>query len=182
MGCLGNLLWFIFGGFLSGLSWTLTGCLWCITIIGIPVGMQCFKFAALSFFPFGKEVRYGGGAGSFLFEFNLAHRIRSAPGNRIGAHRGGAVHYGDWNSFRASAVQTGEAGTDAVRKRGVLNMEFPESGRGKRGRRWKRNGPRLKGARPVSWNGRRKRAVAHQSEAGPGCAGSVKGNTGCRIL
>lgn len=28
--------------------------------------MQCFKFAALSFFPFGKEVRYGGGAGSFL--------------------------------------------------------------------------------------------------------------------
>ena len=66
MGCLGNLLWFIFGGFLSGLSWTLTGCLWCITIIGIPVGMQCFKFAALSFFPFGKEVRYGGGAGSFL--------------------------------------------------------------------------------------------------------------------
>ena len=66
MGCLGNLLWFIFGGFLSGLSWTLTDCLWCITIIGIPVGMQCFKFAALSFFPFGKEVRYGGGAGSFL--------------------------------------------------------------------------------------------------------------------
>ena len=33
---------------------------------GIPVGTQCFKLAALSFFPFGKEVRYGGGAGSFL--------------------------------------------------------------------------------------------------------------------
>lgn len=28
--------------------------------------MQCFKFASLSFFPFGKEVRYGGGTGSFL--------------------------------------------------------------------------------------------------------------------
>ena len=40
--------------------------LWCITVVGIPVGMQCFKFAALSFFPFGKEVQYGGGAGSFL--------------------------------------------------------------------------------------------------------------------
>lgn len=66
MGCLGNLLWFIFGGALSGLSWCLAGCLWCITIIGIPVGMQCFKFAGLSFFPFGKEVQYGGGAGSFL--------------------------------------------------------------------------------------------------------------------
>lgn len=66
MGCLGNLLWFIFGGFISGLSWTLIGCLWCITIIGIPVGLQCFKFAGLSFFPFGKEVEYGGGAVSLL--------------------------------------------------------------------------------------------------------------------
>lgn len=28
--------------------------------------MQCFKFASLSFFPFGKEVRHGGGTGSFL--------------------------------------------------------------------------------------------------------------------
>ena len=66
MGCLGNVLWFIVGGCISGLSWLLTGCLWCITIIGIPVGLQCFKFASLSFFPFGKEVVYGGGAGSFL--------------------------------------------------------------------------------------------------------------------
>lgn len=66
MGCLGNVLWFIFGGLFSGLSWCLAGCLWCITIVGIPVGMQCFKFASLSFFPFGKEVEYGGGVGSLL--------------------------------------------------------------------------------------------------------------------
>ena len=66
MGCLGNVLWFVFGGCISGLSWCLARCLWCITIVGIPVGMQCFKFAGLSFFPFGKEVVYGGGAGSFL--------------------------------------------------------------------------------------------------------------------
>ena len=51
MGCLGNVIWFLCGGVILGLSWLLTGCLWCITIIGIPVGMQCFKFAALSFFP-----------------------------------------------------------------------------------------------------------------------------------
>ena len=44
----------------------MTGILWCITIVGIPVGMQCFKFAALSFFPFGKEIVFGGGAGSVL--------------------------------------------------------------------------------------------------------------------
>ena len=66
MGCLGNALWFLFGGLLSGLSWLLAGCLWCITIVGIPIGMQCFKFAGLSFFPFGKEVIYGGGPGSVV--------------------------------------------------------------------------------------------------------------------
>lgn len=66
MGCLGNLLWFIFGGCISGLSWVLAGCLWCISIVGIPYGIQCFKFASMSFFPFGKEIVYGGGAISFL--------------------------------------------------------------------------------------------------------------------
>lgn len=66
MSLLGNILWFIFGGFISGLSWLFAGMIWCITIIGIPYGLQCFKFASLSFFPFGKEVEYGGGAISTL--------------------------------------------------------------------------------------------------------------------
>ena len=66
MGCLGNIIWFLCGGLWQGLSWTLTGCLWCITVIGIPIGMQCFKFATLAFFPFGKEIIYGGGAISLL--------------------------------------------------------------------------------------------------------------------
>lgn len=66
MGCLGNLLWFVFGGFLLGMGWLIAGILWCITIVGIPIGMQCFKFASLAFFPFGKEIEYGGGAGSLL--------------------------------------------------------------------------------------------------------------------
>lgn len=65
-GCLGNVLWFFLCGLLLGLSWVLVGVLWCMTIVGIPVGLQCFKFAQLSFFPFGKTVRYGGGAGPFL--------------------------------------------------------------------------------------------------------------------
>lgn len=66
MGILGNVLWFLFGGAISGVSWCLAGLLWCVTIVGIPVGMQCFKIAGLTFFPFGKEVSYGGGAGSFI--------------------------------------------------------------------------------------------------------------------
>jgi uncharacterized membrane protein YccF (DUF307 family) len=66
MSLLGNFLWLIFGGFLSGLAWIGAGILWCITIIGIPVGMQCFKLASISFMPFGRFVEYGGGAPSFL--------------------------------------------------------------------------------------------------------------------
>ena len=66
MSILGNILWVVFGGAISGLSWCLAGVLWCISIVGIPVGLQCFKIAGLTFFPFGKEVIYGGGAGSLL--------------------------------------------------------------------------------------------------------------------
>jgi uncharacterized membrane protein YccF (DUF307 family) len=66
MSLLGNILWLIFGGLLSGLGWVLAGALWCVTIIGIPVGLQCFKLAQLSFAPFGREVVYEGGAPSFI--------------------------------------------------------------------------------------------------------------------
>ena len=61
MSLIGNILWIIFGGAVSALIWTIYGCLWCITIVGLPIGMQCFKFAKLSLSPFGKEVEYGGG-------------------------------------------------------------------------------------------------------------------------
>lgn len=60
------MLWIIFGGFISAGGWILAGCLWCITIIGIPVGLQCFKLSSISLNPFGKEVVYEGGAVSFL--------------------------------------------------------------------------------------------------------------------
>lgn len=53
---LGNLIWFLLIGLWSGLAWFLLGILYCITIIGIPIGIQLFKFAQLSFFPFGKDV------------------------------------------------------------------------------------------------------------------------------
>lgn len=66
MGCLGNVIWLIFGGLATALSWLLVGLVWCVTIVGIPVGVQCFKLAGLSLMPFGKEVVSGGGAGSTL--------------------------------------------------------------------------------------------------------------------
>ena len=66
MRVLGNILWIILGGFLSALGWCVAGCIWCVTVVGIPVGVQCFKLASISFNPFGKEVVYEGGAVSFL--------------------------------------------------------------------------------------------------------------------
>lgn len=63
---IGNILWFLLGGIVSGLVWTVYGIIWCVTIIGIPIGIQCFKFASIAFWPFGKEVEYGGGAFSLI--------------------------------------------------------------------------------------------------------------------
>lgn len=53
---LGNLVWFLFGGLWMGLGWTLVGLLWCVTIVGIPFGLQCFKIARLALAPFGADV------------------------------------------------------------------------------------------------------------------------------
>lgn len=63
---LGNFLWFILGGAVSGILWSIVGAILCISIVGIPVGIQCFKIASLCFFPFKKDILFGGSVGSFL--------------------------------------------------------------------------------------------------------------------
>ena len=59
MKTIGNILWFLLGGFLLSLLWTLAGLVLCITIIGIPFGKQCFKNASLMLHPFGHDIHYG---------------------------------------------------------------------------------------------------------------------------
>jgi uncharacterized membrane protein YccF (DUF307 family) len=54
MGFIGNVLWFIFGGFVMGLGWWLVGLLALITIVGIPWAKACFVIGQFAFFPFGK--------------------------------------------------------------------------------------------------------------------------------
>lgn len=66
MSIIGNIIWFIFGGILSGICWYFTGLLWCLSIVGIPVGLQCFKLGRLSFFPFGREVTISNRTSSIL--------------------------------------------------------------------------------------------------------------------
>ncbi len=53
---IGNLIWFLLGGFLLGLCWIIAGIIWCCTIIGIPLGVQCFKIAGVAMCPFGKTI------------------------------------------------------------------------------------------------------------------------------
>ncbi len=57
MRLIGNIIWLIVGGFFLAASWFVLGVLLCITIVGIPFGLQCLKFARLSLAPFGKDVR-----------------------------------------------------------------------------------------------------------------------------
>lgn len=66
MRTLGNIIWFIFGGWANGLAWFFAGIVCCITVIGIPFGLQCFKFASITMLPFKKDIEYGGGAVSLL--------------------------------------------------------------------------------------------------------------------
>lgn len=56
---IGNILWFLLGGLIMALLWFVAGLLVCITIIGIPFGLQCFKFAGFVIWPFGRQVDVG---------------------------------------------------------------------------------------------------------------------------
>ena len=51
-----NLLWILFGGLELALGYAVLGCLWCVTLVGIPIGRQCFKLARLALMPFGAAV------------------------------------------------------------------------------------------------------------------------------
>ena len=51
-----NVVWLVLNGWWMALGNFLIGCLWCITIVGIPFGKQFFKIAKLSLAPFGAEV------------------------------------------------------------------------------------------------------------------------------
>ncbi len=56
MSLLGNILWLIFGGLFAGLGYILGGLLMCLTIVGIPFGIQSMKLGVATFAPFGKRI------------------------------------------------------------------------------------------------------------------------------
>lgn len=67
MNTLGNILWIVLGGgIFIFFEYLLGGLLLCLTIVGIPFGIQAFRLAFLSLTPFGKEVQHEGQSGGCL--------------------------------------------------------------------------------------------------------------------
>ena len=56
LGCLGNAIWFVFGGLWLTLMHLFAGILLCMTIVGIPLGIASFKMAGLALAPFGTRI------------------------------------------------------------------------------------------------------------------------------
>ena len=76
MGCLGNILWIIFGGLFIALEYFLAGIAMCITIIGIPFGLQLFKLGLMALLPFGSAaVEPSSGTGCLYSLFNIVWLI-----------------------------------------------------------------------------------------------------------
>jgi len=71
MSLIGNLLWLIFGGLVAALGYFLGGLVLCLTIVGIPFGLQAFKLGAAMLTPFGKKVVDTGSGGCLQVCFNL---------------------------------------------------------------------------------------------------------------
>jgi uncharacterized membrane protein YccF (DUF307 family) len=56
MNFLGNIIWLLFGGLFAALGYIIGGFMLCLTIVGIPWGIQCFKIATVVLWPFGKQI------------------------------------------------------------------------------------------------------------------------------
>jgi uncharacterized membrane protein YccF (DUF307 family) len=69
---LGNIIWLIFGGFFTGLGYIIGGLALCLTIVGIPFGIQSIKLGVATMTPFGMEiVPSGNGGGALRPLFNI---------------------------------------------------------------------------------------------------------------
>jgi uncharacterized membrane protein YccF (DUF307 family) len=67
----GNILWFVLAGIWLAFAYALAGLLLCITIIGIPFGVQAFKLAGFALWPFGRTVVRQAAGGCLEVAFNV---------------------------------------------------------------------------------------------------------------
>ena len=66
-----NILWLVLAGVWMAIAYALAGILLCITIIGIPFGVQAFKLAGYALWPFGRA----------LVPSGRRHKVLSVVGN-----------------------------------------------------------------------------------------------------
>ena len=71
-----NILWFVLGGWVSGLLWLIGGAVLAITVVGLPWSFAAWRIASYSFWPFGRVVVWGGeadgkGIGCFGIGLNI---------------------------------------------------------------------------------------------------------------
>lgn len=71
MNLIGNILWIVLGGLLTSLMYFLGGLIMCVTIIGIPFGLQIMRLGLLALCPFGKEVILNPASGCLTTGFNI---------------------------------------------------------------------------------------------------------------
>ena len=51
-----NIVWLVLSGFWMAFAYVLAGALMCLTVIGIPFGLQSFKLAVYALWPFGRAL------------------------------------------------------------------------------------------------------------------------------
>jgi uncharacterized membrane protein YccF (DUF307 family) len=56
MSLIGNIIWLIFGGFVTGVGYIIGGIGICLTIVGIPFGVETIKLGIATMTPFGREI------------------------------------------------------------------------------------------------------------------------------
>ncbi|KPL80964.1 YccF domain-containing protein [Levilinea saccharolytica] len=91
MSFLGNVIWLLFGGFVAGMGYILGGLATCLTIVGIPFGIQSIKLGIATLTPFGREIVVRPESGGFLealfnilwavlfgWEIAVAHLVHAA--------------------------------------------------------------------------------------------------------
>lgn len=119
MSLLGNLVWIIFGGLFVSFGYVLGGLVLCLTIVGIPFGLQLFKIGVASLPPFGdanprKPNRYR--LPIHLHEYPMViMRWRVGRSYPLG-FRAAALHHNHRFAFWEAAFQTDGAGTYTIRE------------------------------------------------------------------
>ncbi len=112
---LGNIIWVLFGGFVIALLYFVVGLVMCVTIVGIPFGVQLFKLGAFALWPFGREMVFRPsepgclGAGLPFFRDEPALDPAGMVGDRVAApgFRVAFLHHDHRHPFRGAALQDG---------------------------------------------------------------------------